>query len=140
MTDHNAKLLCALLNEAYPCKWIDEYPAIQGRKYRFDAANVSDKILIEIEGGLRPFWMTLKDGTHRKAVVGGHSSADGILRDMEKYNAAQVEGWKVLRYTPDTLRKYPHKIMKDLWVLIGKPQGKLNSAQLELTTTIQERL
>ena len=138
--DKNAELLCHLLNEAYPGKWVDEQTVLQGRKFRFDACNYSDKILIEIDGGIYPFWTTLKNGQKVKASAGGHSSAAGIQRDMEKTNAAQVEGWKVLRYTPETLRKAPHKIMKDLWLLIGQPKGKLNTAQLELTCMVQQRL
>jgi len=140
MKDSNAELLCMLLNEAYPCKWVTEYPAINGRKYRFDAADVSDKVLIEIDGGLHPFWRKFPDGSRLKVIKAGHSTAEGIERDMEKGNAAAVEGWRLLRYTPETLKLHPYKIMADLWKLIGKPTGKVSTAQLELTMLVQEKI
>lgn len=140
MKDSNAEHLCTILNESYPGKWTTEYPAITGRKFRFDCANLSDKVLIEIDGGLHPFWRTFKDGSKMKVIKAGHSTAEGIERDMEKGNAAQVDGWRVLRYTPETLKLHPYKIMADLWKLIGKPTGKVSTAQMELTMQVQQRL
>lgn len=43
------------------------------------------KIAVEIEGGI--------------FVQGRHNRGLGMQGDCVKYNAAQVEGWKVLRYT-----------------------------------------
>ena len=44
---------------------------------------------LEIEGGV------FSRGRHVRPM--------GFLADMEKYNAAAVLGWRVLRCTPDTL-------------------------------------
>ena len=56
------------------------------RKWRFDWAHSEFKIAIEVEGGV---WSG-----------GRHTSGSGFIKDMEKYNAATVLGWKLLRYTP----------------------------------------
>jgi hypothetical protein len=58
------------------------------RGWQFDYADVPHLIAIEIEGGI---W---------RQGGGAHSHPTAILRDMEKYNAATLLGWRVLRYTP----------------------------------------
>jgi len=60
------------------------------RKWKFDFA-LPGKVAIEIEGGVH--------------TGGRHTRADGFIGDMEKYNAATKLGWKVLRYTPDQIKK-----------------------------------
>lgn len=62
-----------------------EYVFCETRKYRLDLAFPSQKVGIEIEGGL---W-----------AAGAHSRPIGILRDMEKANLLVLSGWRVLRYT-----------------------------------------
>jgi len=101
----NERLLWEILNEAYPGQWVSEHKGIEGRKYRFDAANPSKKIAIEIEGGL---W-----------TYGRHNRPIGMEQDMIKYNAAVVDGWTVLRYSPEMLRKTPWQLIKDVRVLCG---------------------
>jgi very-short-patch-repair endonuclease len=107
MAQHeNEKLLFEILNEAYPGQWVNEFEGIEGRKFRFDCANPILKIAIEIEGGI---WLP----------KGGHNTGMAMERDMEKYNLATVEGWKVLRYSPQTLRQSPWKLIKDVRLLCG---------------------
>ncbi len=61
-----------------------EYLFHPTRKWRFDFANPTNKIAVEIDGG---------------AWVGGrHNTGSGFIADMEKLNAATCLGWKVLRY------------------------------------------
>ena len=68
------------------------------RKWRFDFANPSKKIAIEFEGGI---W-----------IHGGHVRGSGIIRDTEKYNEAQILGWKVLRYTSSTLNNIAGDLLR----------------------------
>ena len=56
------------------------------RKWRFDFAVPSLMIAIEIEGGVYS--------------RGRHTRGKGYINDMEKYNAAQLLGWQVFRFTP----------------------------------------
>lgn len=102
----NERLLFEILNEAYPGKWEQEVKGINGRKFRFDCANVSDKIAVEIEGGI---WMP----------KGAHNTGIAMSKDMEKYNLAVLEGWKVLRYSPETLRNRSWQIIRDIRTLCG---------------------
>lgn len=68
---------------------IAEFRFAPPRKWRFDWAWPLRKCAIEVEGG---------------AFSGGrHTRGAGFLKDMEKYNAAVLGGWKVLRVTPATL-------------------------------------
>lgn len=59
------------------------------RKWRFDYCFPDKKIAIEIEGGV------FSGGRHTRGI--------GYVRDMEKYNAATLHGWKLLRYTPQNI-------------------------------------
>ncbi len=56
-----------------------------GRKWRFDFCWPEARLDVEIEGGV-----------FTRGV--GHTSVSGIMRDMAKINAAQVLGWRVLRF------------------------------------------
>ena len=57
------------------------------RKWRFDFAWPSLMLAVEVEGGT---WQ-----------VGRHQTGKGFAADCEKYNAAAILGWRVLRYTTD---------------------------------------
>jgi len=62
-----------------------EYRFDPVRKWRFDFAWPDQKVAVELDGGI---W-----------TKGGHSTGSGIMRDMEKSNAAQLDGWLVLRFS-----------------------------------------
>jgi len=74
-------------------KPIPEYQFAPPRRWRADYAFMDLDLLVEIEGGL---W-----------VEGGgrHTRGEGFCRDLEKYKAALVEGWYLLRVTPDQVWK-----------------------------------
>lgn len=59
------------------------------RKWRFDFAWPDKKIAVEVEGGT---WQ-----------IGRHQRASGFAADCEKYNAAAVLGWRVLRFTTEMI-------------------------------------
>ena len=62
------------------------------RRWRFDDAWPDFMLAVEIEGGTR--------GKSR------HTSGDGFESDCEKYNAAALAGWRVLRYTADSVNDW----------------------------------
>ena len=67
-----------------------EYRFHSTRKWRFDYVWRDQMIALEVEGG-----------TWRKG--GGAHRGKGFLRDLEKYNAATILGWRLLRVTPREL-------------------------------------
>jgi hypothetical protein len=66
-----------------------EYSAIPGRKFRFDMAWPDQLIAVEIEGGT--------------FVTSRHRTSDGFTKDLDKYNLAAVNGWRVLRVSPEMI-------------------------------------
>ena len=67
-----------------------EYKFHPSRKWRFDWAYPENRIAFEYEG------IVIK----RKTQAGGrHVSIKGFSNDCEKYNEAQLLGWKVYRLT-----------------------------------------
>ena len=66
------------------------------RMWRFDFAYPGQKLAIECEGGS---W-----------TQGAHTRGKGFREDCEKYNAAVILGWRVLRYSVDML----DKVVEDL--------------------------
>lgn len=59
------------------------------RLWRFDYAWPAEKIALEVEGGI---W-----------TGGRHVSPEGFMADIEKYNAAAVLGWRIIRLTPNSI-------------------------------------
>jgi very-short-patch-repair endonuclease len=59
------------------------------RRWRFDYAWLEHKVALEVEGGV---W-----------TGGRHTRGAGFVGDIEKYNAATVAGWRVVRVTPSKL-------------------------------------
>lgn len=62
----------------------EEYIFAPPRKWAFDWCLPELRIAIEYEGGIF-------------MQKSGHTNLKGIKRDIEKYNSAQVLGWKVIR-------------------------------------------
>ena len=59
------------------------------RRWRFDYAWIDHKVALEVEGGV---W-----------TGGRHTRGAGFVADIEKYNAATVAGWRVVRVVPGKL-------------------------------------
>lgn len=59
------------------------------RKWRFDFAYPAHMLAIEVEGGV---WSG-----------GRHTRGKGFTEDCAKYNHATLLGWRILRFTPDTI-------------------------------------
>lgn len=60
------------------------------RRWRMDFAYPTEKVAVEIEGGI---W-----------TGGRHTRGNGFISDCEKYNAAQLAGWLVLRVAAEHVR------------------------------------
>lgn len=68
-----------------------EFPAIEGRRFRFDFYCVEASVLIEIQGG---------------AFTGGrHTRGVGMSSDCEKSRLAQMQGYKCFAYTGQQITK-----------------------------------
>ena len=61
------------------------------RRWRFDHAWPARKVALEVEGGV--------------FMVGGgrHSRGAGFRKDLEKYNEAAAQGWRIVRVLPEQL-------------------------------------
>lgn len=70
-----------------------EYRFHSVRRWRFDFCWPTSKLAVEVEGGT---W-----------VRGRHVRGTGYEGDCEKYNAAVLGGWRVLRFTPAMLKQDP---------------------------------
>ena len=75
------------------------------RKWRFDFAWPTCKLAVEVEGGV--------------GNGGRHTRLAGFEEDCEKYNAAALDGWTVLRFTT-------RQVMKGqaLAVILNRQAGK----------------
>lgn len=62
-----------------------EHEFAEGRRWRFDFAYPAIKVALEVEGGV--------------FQKGRHTTGAGFTADVEKYNAAALDGWLVLRAT-----------------------------------------
>lgn len=72
-----------------------EHQFCPGRRWRFDWVFVSCRVAIEYEGGV--------------FIGGGHTRGGIYGQNCEKYNAAALSGWKVLRYTAPMIRSGMHE-------------------------------
>lgn len=72
-------------------KPVEEFKFCNTRKFRFDFCWPEHKLALECEGGI--------------FTKQAHGSITGQLRDIEKYNLAACEGYRVLRVVPNNLMK-----------------------------------
>ena len=81
-----------------------EYQFHPTRKWRFDFAWPAVRLAVEVEGGVYG--------------RGRHVRPSGFIKDCEKYNAAALAGWVVLRFVPragwldEALREIKHAIYR----------------------------
>lgn len=102
------------------------------RKWQADFAWPDQKVLLEIEGGTygRPVMCHAcgarvrarkKDGSIGAAMMtpgGSHSREPRFTQDCEKYNAAVLLGWAVVRVTGPMLREAPVQVIRFLVELL----------------------
>jgi hypothetical protein len=66
---------------------VAELSPIEGRRWRADLAWPQQRLIVEVQGGV---WLQR----------GGHTGGQAQIDDMEKFNALQLHGWRVLQVTP----------------------------------------
>lgn len=70
--------------------WMVEYRFHPARRWRFDVAWPDQRLAVEIEGGV---W-----------TRGRHNRGAGFTGDCEKFSAAAILGWRVLRVTGEHIK------------------------------------
>lgn len=85
-----AMLFTPLVGWGFPLP-VAEYKFHVERRWRFDYAWPDYHVALEVEGGV---W-----------TGGRHTRGVGFVKDMEKYNAAAVQGWRIIRCQPAELSK-----------------------------------
>jgi len=83
---------------------VSEHRFAPPRRWRFDFAWPDRKVALELEGG------TYSGGRHVRP--------DGYAADAEKYNAAVLHGWRVLRYTGAMLDADPARVVREVATLV----------------------
>lgn len=80
---------CVTLEALCGCEVIKEHRFHSKRQWRFDYAIVELRIALEKQGGL--------------FIQGRHSRGAGYVNDMDKFNEAQLLGWRVFQCQPTEL-------------------------------------
>lgn len=83
---------------------VAEYVFAHPRRWRFDRAFVEERVAVELEGGV---W-----------TRGRHQRPAGFIGDLEKYNAAALGGWLVLRFCADDLRRDPRRVVDQVMAAV----------------------
>lgn len=89
LTKSKLEQVVALRLRSIKIEFQEEYKFHPIRRWRFDFALVKEKIAIECEGGI---W-----------ISGRHNRGSGYVKDVEKYNAAALLGWRVFKFTTSNL-------------------------------------
>jgi len=77
-----------------------EYMFHATRKWRSDYAWPDKNLLVELEGGV--------------FTQGRHTRSMGFIGDCDKYNAAALDGWTILRYTVEHINKRPAVVAEQI--------------------------
>ncbi len=88
VSEGEAKLASDL--KALKIGFVQEFCFHPERQWRADFHILETKILVEVEGGI---W-----------TGGRHTRGKGFIHDMEKYNAATVLGYQVLRFSTEQVK------------------------------------
>lgn len=87
-SEGEVKLATAL--KALKIDFEQEFKFHPERKWKADFHLVGKKILVEVEGGI---WSS-----------GRHTRGKGYIGDMEKYNAATMMGYQVIRFSTEQVK------------------------------------
>jgi hypothetical protein len=92
-----------------------EYIFHPTRNWRLDFAWPVQKVAVEIEGGV--------------FSGGRHTRGTGFTEDCEKYNAATLHGWRLLRFTPQMLEADPETCIEQVLQLLEQRKPSLRIIQ-----------
>jgi len=106
MSKADAEILAFIILTGSGLSPVREFRFSKTRRWRFDFAFPTEKVAVEVEG-------VTKYGGARK--IGRHQTPKGMAADCEKYNAAVLLGWRVLRYTQDQI---VDQLLRDVRVLM----------------------
>lgn len=89
---------------------VEEHQFHEERRFRFDFAIPTLRIGIEVEGGVDANPSDRIDAAggmlfKREGKKSRHTTSEGYERDCVKYNLAQINGWWVLRFTPQQIER-----------------------------------
>lgn len=87
----NELLALQIVDEGLPAPYVD-YKFHPTRKWALDLAWPDLGLAVEVEGGI---WMQTTEGRSK-----GHANPVRFLQDIEKYNEAQLAGFRLFRVTP----------------------------------------
>ena len=107
------------------------------RAWRFDVYWLAHRVAVELEGGVHSHPVKCPRCGHMVkwrhkitkklmqvyAAMGRHTRGEGYREDCEKYRAATVLGWRVLRCTCKDLDERPQEIIEEITGLLS--EGKL---------------
>jgi len=91
--------------------FVAEYRFAPSRRWRFDCAWPSQRVAVELEGGVYN--------------QGRHTRGAGYAADCEKYNTAALLGWVVLRFTARALDDPDAVVRQVQAALAGRRHGGL---------------
>lgn len=85
----------------------EEFEFHPERGWRFDFCHLPTKAAVELEGGT---WLD----------KGGHTTGKGYSKDCQKYNEAQLLGYRVFRFTSDMIANNPIGHLRPIIELMRK--------------------
>lgn len=111
-----------LLRQRLGVEVVAEHRFYPTRMWRFDYAIPSHRIAIEIDGGV---W-----------IDGRHNRPKGYIADLDKFNHAAMQGWLVLKFTPD--QQYTMKALRIIRDTIqNREYSRENTTNSNLTNRVQ---
>ncbi len=124
-----------------------EYRFHPSRKWRFDFAWPRHLVAVELEGGVygKHIYCHVcgtkqrarkKDGSLGKPISlgGGHTRFHRFMSDKEKYNAAAMMGWMILRFVRDDILGDPFEMIESVRIALSHRR-----CQVPLIDEITER-
>lgn len=110
MSKSDLEQLLAFQLKAIGLPFIREHRFHPTRKWRFDFANAERRLAVEVQGGL---WQK-----------GGHTSGQGVTRDIQKHNEALRLGWMILYATRETIESGEFlRLVEEMWEVRGEQGG-----------------